>query len=159
MPQYSAREQRNIDTVNNLFEADTSFDRLAVFDPCAVLFNWLPHIGDPPGQTEHRGIEAIAKLMAGSADAGNLDRGVDAYDLATTEFRDVLVLADGDYVVRQHTQHSRTLAGRDYCNVYCFVMRFNVAGRIVYVTEHWNTWYAHKILLENWRPGPARPLG
>ena len=37
---------------------------------------------------------------------------------------DVLVLADGDYVVRQHTMRAKTRAGRDYSNVYCFVFRF-----------------------------------
>ena len=69
------------------------------------------------------------------------------------------VLADGDYVVRQHTQRSTTLMGRDYCNVYCFVIRFNDDNRITYVTEHWNTWYAHKFLLENWQLEPAHPNG
>ena len=87
MPDYTEQEQRNIDTLTALFEADASYDRVGIFDENATWWNGLPQIGNPPGQTEHKGIEAIVKLMSGSQDAGNLDRGVDAYDLSTTEFR------------------------------------------------------------------------
>ena len=69
----------------------------------------------------------------------------------------MLVLADEDYVVRQHTQHSLTLGGRDYRNAYCFVFRFNEVGKIRYLTEHWNTWYAHRVLFENFPVEPAHP--
>ena len=92
-------------------------------DADAVWWNGLPHINSPPGNTEFRGIEAITALMASSGSPDNLARGVDAYDLATTTFEDVVVLADGDFVVRQHTQRSKTHSGRDYCNVYCFVVK------------------------------------
>ncbi len=157
MPNYTEQEQRNIDALTGLFEGDEHFDRVGLFDEDAVWWNGLPQIGNPRGQTEHRGIEAIIKLMSGSQDGSNLDRGVDAYDLSTTHFTDVVTLADGEHVVRQHTQHSKTLKGRDYRNVYCFVARFNAAGKITYLTEHWNTWYAHKVLLDNWEPEPAHP--
>ncbi len=159
MPRYTDTETLHIDIVTRIFEGPPDFDRLSVFAEDAVWWNGLPHIGSPPGNTEHRGREAIGKLMAGSRDAGNFSRGVDAYDLSTTVFEDVLVLADGDYVVRQHTQRSTTLRGRDYCNVYCFVFRFNAEHQIEHLTEHWNTWYAHKMLLENWDLEPAHPKG
>lgn len=159
MPVYTEQEQLRIDTVNQLFEGPAEFDRLAIFDQHAVWWNGLPQIGNPPGSTEHKGIAAIAALMGGANSASNLDRGVDAYDLSKTYFEDVVVLADGDYVVRQHTQRSKTLSGRDYCNVYCFVIRFNQDNKITYVTEHWNTWYAHKFLLDNWQLEPAHPTG
>ena len=51
-------------------------------------------------------------LMAGSQNVENLARGMDSYDLSTNVFEDVVVLADGDFVVRQHTQRSKTLRGR-----------------------------------------------
>lgn len=158
MPNYTEQEQRNIDTLNQLFEGPAEFDRIGIFAPDAVWWNGLPHIGNPPGQTEHRGIEAIARLMSGSGSPGNLDRGIDAYRLETNRFEDVVVLADGDYVVRQHTQRSIAQSGREYCNVYCFVVKFNAGGKIVYVTEHWNTWYAQRFLLDNWTLEPAHPL-
>jgi hypothetical protein len=43
--------------------------------------------------------------------------------------------------------------------VYCFVFRFNDEGKIQYLTEHWNTWYAHKVLFNNFEVEPAHPLG
>lgn len=157
MPLYTEGETYRINIVNQLFEGPAEFDRLAIFDENAVWWNGLPHIGNPPGNTEHKGIAAIAKLMGGSGDRSNLDRGVDAYDLSTNRFDDIVVLADGDYVVRQHTQRSKTHGGRDYCNVYCFVIKFNQADKITYITEHWNTWYAKKFLLDNWQLEPAHP--
>ncbi len=157
MPKYTDHEKRHMETVRLIFEGPAEFDRLSAFAEDAVWWNGLPHIGNPPGTTEHRGKEAIGRLMAGSQDAGNLNRGIDAYDLTTTYFEDVLVLADGNFVMRQHTQRSKTLRGRDYCNVYCFVFRFNEEHLIETLTEHWNTWYAHKFLLENWTLEPAHP--
>ncbi len=158
MPHYTEQEQRNIHTLNQLFEGPPEFDRVGIFHPEAVWWNGLPHIGNPPGQTEHRGIDAIVALMSGSGRSDNLHRGVDAYRLETIRYEDVVVLADGDYVVRQHTQRSATHSGRDYCNVYCFVVKFNAEGKIVYLTEHWNTWHAQRFLLDNWTLEPAHPV-
>src|SRR4029079_5536426 len=70
-----------------------------------------------------------------------------------------VVLADGDWVVRQHTMHARTHGGRSYTNVYCFVFRFDQAGRVLYLTEHGNTWHAERFLLDQWSLEPAHPLG
>lgn len=39
----------------------------------------------------------------------------------------------------------------------CFVFRFDDAGEIAYLTEHWNTWQAHRVLMNNYEVQPARP--
>lgn len=156
MPTYTAVEQRNIDTVNAMFEAGRDLDRATLFADDAVWWNGLPLLPSNPGETEHRGIAAIRGILRGSG-RPHEGTGIDSYDLATNAFTDVLVLADGEFVVRQQTQQSRTLGGRDYRNVYCFVFRFNETGKIQYLTEHWNTWYAHRVLFENFPVEPAHP--
>ena len=140
-----------------MFEAGRDLDRATLFADDAVWWNGLPLLPGMVGETEHKGIAEITKILRGSGQKhGN--SGIDSYDLATNRFTDVLVLADGDYVMRQHTQHSTTLGGRPYRNVYCFVFRFNADGKIAYLTEHWNTWYAHKVLFNNFEVEPAHPL-
>jgi len=124
--EHSESERRNVATVNAIFEAGPEFDRLGAFADDAVWWNGLPRVG-APGETEHRGKEAIARILGG-AGADRRSSGIDAYDLTTTRYDDVVVLADGDWVVRQHTMHARTHGGRDYTNVYCFVFRFDGAG-------------------------------
>ncbi len=32
------------------------------------------------------------------------------------------------------------------------------AGKVQYLTEHWNTWYAHRVLFDNFPVEPAHPL-
>ena len=87
------------------------------------------------------------------------NRGVDAYDVSTIRNEDVVILADGDYVVRHHTMVAKTHGSRDYRNVYCFVFRFDDAGRITYLTEHWNTWHAYNVLFNHYPMEPAHPEG
>lgn len=157
MPAYTAEEQRNLDTLNAIFEGPAEFDRLACFADDACWWNGLPKLPGMEGRTEHCGKDAIAQILYG-AGTDKSDRGVDSYDLSTNRFSNVLTMADGQLAMRQHTQHSKTLGGRDYENVYCFVAKFNETGLITYLTEHWNTWYADKVLLENWRLTPARPV-
>jgi hypothetical protein len=65
------------------------------------------------GVTEHRGIEVIKRILYGAGQPHE-GTGIESYDIATNRFTAVVVLVDGDYVVRQHTQHSRTLKGRPY---------------------------------------------
>jgi ketosteroid isomerase-like protein len=157
MPMYTETEQRNIDAVTQMFEAGRDFDRGTLFADDAVWWNGLPRIPGNVGQTEHRGIDAIRGILGGSGKPHG-SSGIDSYDLATNRFTDVVVLADGDFVVRQHTQHSTTLGGRQYRNVYCFVFRFGADGKIAYLTEHWNTWYAARVLFDNFEVEPAHPL-
>ena len=154
---YTETEQRNIATVTAMFEAGRELDRATLFADDAVWWNGLPLLPGLVGETEHVGIDAIRRILRGSGQP-HAGTGIDSYDLATNRFTDVVVLADGDWVVRQHTQHSTTLGGQPYRNVYCFVFRFNEAGKIQYLTEHWNTWYAHRVLFDNFVVEPAHPL-
>ncbi|MGI9288438.1 MAG: nuclear transport factor 2 family protein [Pseudomonadales bacterium] len=157
MPRYTEVEQRNIDTVNSMF--DGSFGTAeAIFSDDAVWWNGLPKMPGLEGETEHKGIETIKSILYGAGEDKS-GKGVDSYDLSTNSFTDIVILADNDYVVRQHTQHSKTLGGKNYKNVYCFVFRFNDDGKIQYLTEHWNTWYANKVLMENWDIEAAHPTG
>ncbi len=158
MPAYTADEQRNIDTVAAMFGAGRELDRATLFADDAVWWNGLPLLPGNVGETEHRGIDAIRNIRRGSGRA-HTGTGIDSYDLTTNRFDDVVVLADGDFVVRQHTQSSTTLGGKPYRNVYCFVFRFNADGKIQYLTEHWNTWYAHRVLFDNFAVEPAHPNG
>ena len=157
MPTYTDTELRNIGVVNAMFEAGRELDRATLFADDAVWWNGLPLLPSNPGQTEHVGIAAITAILRGSGRAHG-GSGIDSYDLSTNRFSDVLVLADGDYVVRQHTQTSTTLGGQAYRNVYCFVFRFGDDGKIAYLTEHWNTWYAQRVLFDNFSMEPAHPL-
>lgn len=156
MNNYSETQQRNIDSANSLFDGSCG-DPATLFADDAVWWNGLPRLPGLEGNTEHKGIETIKKILYG-AGQDKPGSGTDSYDLSTTQFSNVLVLADGDYVIRQHTQHSKTNSGKDYKNVYCFVLQFDDAGKIAYLTEHWNTWYANKVLLDNWDLDPAQPV-
>ena len=141
--------------MNSMF--DGSFGTAeAIFADDAVWWNGLPKLPGLEGETEHKGIEKIKTILYGAGEDKS-SKGVDSYDLSTIKLTDVVILADGDYVMRQHTQYSKTLGGQDYTNVYCFVFRFNEEGKIQYLTEHWNTWYANKMLLEKWELEPAHP--
>jgi ketosteroid isomerase-like protein len=52
---------------------------------------------------------------------------------------------------------AETKLGQHYANTYCFVFRFDDEGRITYLTEHWNTWQAQRVLMQNFEVQPARP--
>lgn len=120
----------------------------AIFADDSAWWNGLPKIPGLEGKTEHIGIEKIKSILYG-AGTDKSDQGVDSYDLTTINFTDIVILADGDYLVRQHTQLSKTHGGKDYKNVYCFVVKFNSEGKTQYLNEHWNTWHADKMLMEN----------
>src|SRR4051794_7572592 len=162
MPNYTPEEQRNIDSVNRMFrsgeERKVPFDTSSLFAEDAVWWNGLPLLPGNVGETEHKGIEAIRNILRGSGSA-HPGTGIDSYDTSTNRYSDIVLLADGDYVVRQHTMQAKTLGGKDYRNVYCFVFRFNADGKIAYLTEHWNTWNAFRILFNNFAMEPAHPTG
>lgn len=154
---WSDRENRNVAQVEKLFSPPEGFDPASLFREDAVWWNGLPYIAGNEGETEHKGIEAIRAILYG-AGADQASRGVDSYDLTTTRYEDVLTLADGDYVLRQHTMHAKTHGGQDYTNVYGFVFRFDSDGQIAYLTEHWNTWHAWNVLFNHYGMEPAHPL-
>ena len=155
--EYSATEQRNIASVERMFAPPPGFDVGSLFADEAVWWNGHPKLRGPYGSCEHKGIAAIRRILdAAGADARAA--GIDAYDLTTVRNENVIVIADGDYVVRQHNMHAKTHGGRDYHNVYCFVFRFRADGKIAYLTEHWNTWWADRFLFEQRPPELPQPL-
>src|SRR5689334_21800818 len=66
VPEYTAIERRNIDTVTAMFEAGRELDRATLFADDAVWWNGLPHLPGLEGKTEHRGIDAIRRILRGS---------------------------------------------------------------------------------------------
>jgi len=158
---YDEIEERNLRVVRWFFgeEEGGPADKSELFAEDGAWWNGLPMIPGAEGVMEHRGRDAIRNILPSQNKGRGLAPGRDTYLLETCRAHDVLVLADGDHVVRQHTQHSTTLGGRSYRNVYCFVFRFNADGKIQYLTEHWNTWYAAKVLFDNFEVEPAHPLG
>jgi ketosteroid isomerase-like protein len=166
MPTYTETEQRNLDVVRQMFgEADGPTDKSELFADDGAWWNGLPFLPGAVGRTEHRGKEQIRNLLPsqrqGEGREGNgkgLGPGQDIYDMKTGRAEDVVMLADGDWVVRQQTFAATTVRGKDYRNVYCFVFRFNDDGKIQYLTEHWNTWHAYRMLFNNIDPEPAHPL-
>ena len=158
MPNYTPEETRNIKATEQLFDVEDAADKSLLFADDAVWWNGLPLIGGEMGKTEHKGIDSIRRILTGAGSAKTGNSGVDAYDLSTCRNEDIVVLADGEFVVRQHTMYAKTHRGQDYTNVYCFVFRFNAEGKIQYLTEHWNTWHAYNVLFNNFEIEPAHPL-
>lgn len=153
--EYSAAELRNLESVRRMMSPPPGFDIMTLFAEDAVWWNGLPRLHAPGASCEHRGIEAIRAIVSGSA-KDRRDLGIDAYDLSTVRYENVIEVVDGDRVVRQQTMYAKTQSGRDYCNVYCFVFEFDANGRIAYLTEHWNTWYADRFLFDQRAPTPPR---
>jgi len=154
---WSETERRNVAQVDKLFEPEPGFDPATLFADDAVWWNGLPYIAGNEGQTEHKGIERIQAILHGAGAKGTGRSGIDSYDLTTTRYEDVVVMADGDCVMRQHTMHAKTHGGQDYTNVYAFVFRFDAEGQISYLTEHWNEWHAWNVLFNNFPMEPAHP--
>jgi ketosteroid isomerase-like protein len=154
---WSEAERRNVAQVDKLFEPPDGFDPAELFRDDAVWWNGLPYIAGNEGETEHKGIERIKAILHGAGAKQGGNRGVDSYDLTTTRYEDVVVMADGDLVLRQHTMHAKTHGGQDYTNVYAFVFRFDAEGQIAYLTEHWNEWHAWNVLFNNFAMEPAHP--
>jgi len=154
--EYSTTEQRNIENTNRMFSPPPGFDVSSLFADDAVWWNGHPKLRGE-GSCEHAGIAAIRGILT-SAGTDMSRLGIDAYDLTTVRNEQVLVIADGDYVVRQHNMVAKTHAGRDYSNAYCFVFRFRADGKIAYLTEHWNTWWADRFLFEQRPPEAPQPL-
>ncbi len=162
MPNYTEQEQRQSGVTERLFDTTNGEDKSMLFAETAVWWNGLPFVGPNPGETEHKGRAAINGILTGATSGPSdkkINTGVDAYDVSTIRNEDIVLLADGDYVVRQHTMRAKTHGGKNYTNVYCFVFRFNEAGEIQYLTEHWNTWHAHNVLFNNFDLEPAHPTG
>jgi ketosteroid isomerase-like protein len=157
MPNYTDTELRNLSVVRQfLNEEPPPADKSELFAQDGVWWNGLP-LAHPEGRTEHRGRDEIRRLLPSQNANTPLGPGRDKYDMSTAEIADVVMLADGDYVVRQQTFRAKTVHGKQYENTYCFVFRFNERGEIAYLTEHWNTWHAYRQLFNNFDVEPAHP--
>ena len=112
MPHYTPEEQRNLDVTHRLFDTNNREDKSLLFTEDAVWWNGLPFVG-AGGQTEHKGRDAIKGILTGATSgpsARKVDSGVDAYDVSTIRNEDVVLLADGDYVVRTRCTRRPTAA-------------------------------------------------
>lgn len=149
---------RNLEAARLLFEGDRSLDRLSLLAEDCVWWNGLGRLPGAEGTTEFAGHDEIGEYILGRGGHARLSTGetVDRYDLATATFDDVVTIADGDFVFRQHTYRAKTLGGRDYENVYGFLFRFRDDGLIDHVTEHWGTLTAWETLFRV--PGSRRTV-
>ena len=158
MPSYTDAELRNMRVVRQFFgEEPGPSDKSLLFAEDGAWWNGLPMIPGAEGTMEHRGRDAIRNLLPSQNKGRGLLPGRDAYRLETFEVGDVVTIADGDWVVRQQNMRAQTVRGHTYANTYCFVFRFAPDGSIAYLTEHWNTWQAHRVLMNNYEVQPARP--
>lgn len=157
---YTETEERNLRVVRQFFgeEAGGPDDKSELFAEDGAWWNGLPMIPGAEGVMEHRGRDAIRNILPSQNKGRGLLPGRDTYELETCRATDVVTIADGDYVVRQQNMTAETKLGQHYANTYCFVFRFDPAsGLITYLTEHWNTWQAQRVLMQNFDVQPARP--
>ena len=141
---------QNLDVVERFFASGPELDRTSVMSEDCEWWNGMGKFPGAPGQTLFRGRDEIGRLILGRAPSPPQPNGrrVDRYDLATKSFDDVHVIADGDYVFRQHTYRATTMRGRPYENVYGFLFRFNDDGLIDRIWEHWGTLAAYEQLFQ-----------
>lgn len=136
--------------VAQFFEGPRDLDRLSLLAEGCEWWNGLGEFPAAPGQTVFRGREEIGAIVLGRAPSPALPTGrrPDRYDLATARFHDVVTIADGPHVFRQHRYTARTRQGRDYENHYGFLFRFDDAGLIDRIWEHWGTLAAWRQLFQ-----------
>lgn len=142
------RRERNLATVTQFFEGPRELDRLSLLAPECEWWNGIGEFPGAPGQTVFRGHDEIGRHILGRAPAPPLRKGTrtDRYDLSTARFHDVITLADGDYVFRQQRYTATTVRGRDYENMYGFLLRVRDDGLIDRIWEHWGTLAAYRQL-------------
>jgi len=158
MPEYTDTELRNLRVVRQFFgEEPGPEDKSVLFAVDGAWWNGLPMIPGAEGVMEHRGRDAIRNLLPSQNRGRGLSAGRDTYKLETCRASEVVTLADGDWVVRQQNMTAETKLGQHYANTYCFVFHFTEDGQILYLTEHWNTWQAHRLLMNNYTVQPACP--
>lgn len=138
------------DVVEQFFEGPRDLDRLSFMSEDVEWWNGLGRFPAAPGRTVFRGRDEIGRVVLGRAPSPPQPNGrrVDRYDLATARFDDVVVIADGPYVFRQHTYRATTRSGRPYENVYGFLFRFDADGLIDRIWEHWGTLRAYETLFQ-----------
>jgi nitroreductase/ketosteroid isomerase-like protein len=139
---------RNIENAGLFFEGDRSLDRASLLTEECVWWNGMGRLPGAEGTTEFVGRDQIAEFLLGRGGHVRLSTGetVDRYDLTTSTFADVITIADGDYVFRQHTYRATTVGGRPYENAYGFLFHFRDDGLIDRIWEHWGTLTAWETL-------------
>ena len=158
MPTYTETEERNLRVVRQFFgEEPGPADKSELFTEDGAWWNGLPMIPGAEGVMEHRGRDAIRNILPSQNKGRGLLPGRDTYKLETCRATEVVTIADGDYVMRQQNMTADTKLGQHYANTYCFVFHFTADGQISYLTEHWNTWQAQRVLMQNFEVQPARP--
>lgn len=144
------RRERNLETVRLFFEGPRELDRLSLMAEDVEWWNGIGTFPAAPGQTLFRGRDEIGRIVLGRAPSPPQPNGrkVDRYDLTTARFADVVAIADGPYVFRQHGYTATTIAGRPYENAYGFLFRFDDEGLIDRIWEHWGTLRAYQTLFQ-----------
>ena len=139
---------RNTDAATRFFEGERSLDRTSLLAEDCVWWNGMGRLPSAEGKVEFVGRDEIADLLLGRGGHSRLSTGetVDRYDLTTAAFDDVITIADGDFVFRQHWYRATTIGGRDYQNMYGFLFRFRDDGLIDRIWEHWGTLTAWETL-------------
>ena len=147
------------EVVRLFFEGDRSIDRLSLLSERCVWWNGLGRLPGAEGRTEFVGRDEIGEFLLARGGHHRLSTGevVDRYDLTTARFADVVTIADGDFVFRQHTYTAKTMGGRDYENAYGFLFHFDDDGLIDRIWEHWGTLAAWDTLFH--QPGSLAAVG
>lgn len=146
----SEDRERNIAVVESFFTAGREVDRLSFLADDCEWWNGLGKFPAAPGKTVFTGHGEIGAYILGRAPSPPQPNGrrVDRYDLSTISFHDVLTIADGPFVFRQHVYRATTNGGRPYENTYGFLFRFADDGLIDRIWEHWGTLNAYETLFQ-----------
>lgn len=145
MSQHTPEEERHLQVVRTMFDPPSGFDFGSILADDCVWWNALPELPGAKGVTEHRGKANVLRILTG-AGTDYSAQGVDSYDLSTRTYHNVIEICDGDYVFRQQLYRAKTHGGQDYENTYGFLFRFNSAGQIERIWEHWDTLTAKRVL-------------
>jgi ketosteroid isomerase-like protein len=86
MSRHTPEEEHNIAVTERLFDTTNAEDKALLFSEDAVWWNGLPFVGATPGETEHKGRDAIRAILTGATSGPTKKKantGVDAYDVST----------------------------------------------------------------------------
>src|SRR3954453_18954499 len=118
--------------VEQFFDGPPDLDRLSLLRDDCEWWNGIGTFPSAPRRTVFRGKQEIGDVVLGRAPASARRppsgraggqaggrpgaRVVDRYDVSTKQFHDVITIADGPYVFRQHRYTATTIGGRPYEN-------------------------------------------
>jgi hypothetical protein len=151
---YSDKERRNLAQVKKTYRGDgvvRSIDEVAeVYADNIVYWNGCP----PPPDMEQVNITVGKKQFLSNMKVAvdNTFKSGDYHDLSTARYEDILLLADGDYVVRHTIMIAKTHGGGDWVDSYCWIYRFTPEGQIDLMIQHSN-------VLSKYRTIHRQPLG